>query len=28
VDMTVPLPVEQTLELFAKRVAELESLLS
>ena len=28
VDMTVPLPVEQTLQLFARRVAELESLLS
>ena len=28
VDMTVPLPVEQTLQLFARRVEELESLLS
>ncbi len=28
VDMTTPLPVEQTLSLFAKRVAELETLLN
>ncbi len=27
VDMTAPLPVERTLQLFAKRVAELETLL-